>query len=357
VIQNIQALRGIAACMVFIIHLLSTRDGTSLDWLRYRYWWIGPSGVDIFFVISGLIVSMTAAKAGLRADSGLAAALPFALKRAFRIYPLYWVVLAIAFLAAPFLVLAPAWLPAHHPLRLVLLATTENNKVMAAWTLCYEMYFYLMLTAILVIAPKRVFPLLAVWALIEAVMIVVAGTIRFDLMNNVIFSPLLLEFALGCGAGYLISQGAVRHGLFFTVLGLIWFVGGAIVHRYHGNWEPWWRAPTFGVASAFLVYGLVALEESRRFVFPAWLCRLGDPSYSIYIWHQLVLAALAMISDELDLFYLFPAPLIVSAWAAILIAFGFASYRWIERPALDWLNRRLAPAQQHRPVEAPTPAA
>ena len=355
-IQNIQALRGIAACMVFIIHLLSTRDGTSLDWLRYRYWWIGPAGVDIFFVISGLIVSITAAKAGQAATGGLAAAVPFALKRVFRIYPVYWVVLAIAFIVAPFVVLAPAWLPEHHPLRLILLATTENNKVMAAWTLCYEMYFYLTLTAILLFAPKRVFQLLAVWALVQAVLIVVAGTIRFDLMNNVVFSPLLLEFALGCGAGYLISQGATRHGLFFTVAGLIWFIGGAIVHRYHGNWEPWWRAPTFGVGSAFLVYGLVALEERNGFVLPRWLCRLGDPSYSIYIWHQLVLAGLALLSDELDLFYYLPAPLIVSAWAVILIAFGFASYRWIERPALDWLNRRLAPTQ-HKPADVPAASA
>jgi exopolysaccharide production protein ExoZ len=343
--------------MVFLIHLLSTRDGTSLDWLRYRYWWIGPAGVDIFFVISGLIVSMTAARAGERATSRAGAVVPFALKRVFRIYPVYWVVLAVAFVAAPYLVLAPDWLPAHHPIRLVLLATTENNKVMAAWTLCYEMYFYLTLAAILWLAPKRVFPLLAIWALIEAVMIVVAGTIDVDLMYNVVFSPLLLEFALGCAAGWLVSQGIVRHGWFFVSLGLIWFVGGAIVHRHYGNWQPWWRAPTFGIASAFLVYGLVALEETRKFVMPAWLCRLGDPSYSIYIWHQLVLAALAAITDELDLFYSVPAPLIAVAWTAILVAFGFASYRLIERPALDWLNRRLTPDERHRPVEVPTPTA
>ena len=48
-IRNIQALRAIAACMVFVIHLLSTRDGTSLDWLRYRYWWIGPAAAEAIY--------------------------------------------------------------------------------------------------------------------------------------------------------------------------------------------------------------------------------------------------------------------------------------------------------------------
>lgn len=354
-IRNIQALRGIAACMVFFIHLLSTRTDIGLDWLRYEYWWIGPAGVDIFFVISGLIVSMTAAKIGACARDGVGAAVPFVLKRLFRIYPVYWVVLAVAFAAAPYVELAPDWVVAsfdHGPLRLALLATTENDKVMAAWTLCYEMYFYLTLAAILLMAPKRVFPLLAAWTLIETVAIVVAGSIDVELMRNVLLSPLLLEFALGCGAGWLISRGVTRAGLFSLALGAVWFVGGAIVHRAFGNWEPWWRAPTFGVASVFLVYGLVALEESKGFVLPNWLCRLGDPSYSIYIWHQLVLAGLAWITDELDLFYRLPAIVVLSMWTAVVIGVGFLSYHCIERPVLNWLNRRLAASQWQRPALA-----
>ncbi|MET0224900.1 MAG: acyltransferase [Dokdonella sp.] len=343
-IRNIQALRGIAACMVFLIHLLSTRTDIGLDWLRYHYWWIGPAGVDIFFVISGFIVSTTAARAGAHASTGREAAFPFALKRAFRVYPVYWVVLALAFLVAPYVELAPDWVVASFdrgPLRLALLATTENDKVMAAWTLCYEMYFYLVVTAILLFAPKRVFPMLALWTLIEAASIAIAGTLNVEWMRNVVLSPLLLEFALGCGIGCLISQGVARAGWFSLALGLIWFCGGAVVHRLHGNWDPWWRAPTFGVAAAFIVYGLVAVEEAQEFTLPKWLCRLGDPSYSIYIWHQLLLAALALLADELDLFYRMPVVLVLAIWTFIVIGFGFLSYHWIERPALQWLNRRL----------------
>jgi len=352
-IRNIQALRGIAACMVFLIHLLSTRTDIGLDWLRYHYWWIGPAGVDIFFVISGFIVSTTAAKAGAHAVTGREAAVPFALKRVFRIYPVYWVVLALAFVVAPYVELAPAWVVAsfgHGPLRLALLATTENDKVMAAWTLCYEMYFYLVVTVILLFAPKRVFPMLAVWALIEVASIAIAGAFNAEWMRNVVLSPLLLEFALGCGIGCLISQGVTRAGWFSLALGLIWFGGGAVVHRLHGNWDPWWRAPTFGVAAAFIVYGLVALEEAQGFTLPKWLCRLGDPSYSIYIWHQLLLAVLTLVADEFDLFYRVPAVLLLAMGTFIVIGFGFLSYHGIERPALEWLNRRLRGSALSKPA-------
>jgi peptidoglycan/LPS O-acetylase OafA/YrhL len=359
-IQNVQALRAVAACMVLLIHVLSTRE-TSLDGFKAVYWWLGPAGVDVFFVISGLIVSTTAARAGQRAARRREAVVPFALKRVVRIYPVYWVVLALAFLASTRIELAPDWVRSlyhHGPLRLALLATTENDVVLAAWTLCYEMYFYLVLAAILLIAPRRVFPLLAAWALAQAVLIAAAGTIEREWMRIVAFSPLLLEFALGCGAGYLVSRGRVRGGAPALALGLAWLIGGAVVHRLYGNWEPWWRAPTFGPAAALIAYGLVALEESRGFVLPKWLCRLGDPSYSIYIWHQLVLAVLAAISDELDLLYRLPDALVLLLWTALTLAVGFASYHGLERPLVDWLRRRLdAPRRMPAATDADAVAA
>jgi peptidoglycan/LPS O-acetylase OafA/YrhL len=344
VIQNIQALRAIAAGMVFLIHLLSMHDGTWLDVWRYRYWWIGPAGVDIFFVISGFIISLAAAGASRRATTRLHVVVPFALKRVVRIYPVYWIVLALAFVAAPHVTLAPDWMSSYHhsPLRLALLATTQNDKILAAWTLCYEMYFYVVLTAILLLAPRRVFALLLIWTAVEAIAIVIAGSVDIEWLRNVPTSPLLLEFSMGCGVGYLISRGITRGAAACLFVGLVWFGLGAWIHSRVGNWEPWWRTPTFGIAAAFIVYGLVGSERRGTFVLPAWLCKFGDPSYSVYIWHQLVLAVFEAVAAELDLFYRLPALLVFAIATIAVLAVALASYRWIERPLLEGLHHVLA---------------
>jgi exopolysaccharide production protein ExoZ len=341
-LKNLQAMRGIAALMVLLIHLLSMRDGLGADWLHYKYWWVGPAGVDVFFVISGFIVTTAAWRQGTRADSQGSAALEFGLKRLIRIYPVYWVVLAAALVVAPHAELAPAWLPSMSLMKLATLTTTINNKVQPAWTLCYEMFFYLVLTAILFSSPKRVFQLVGMWAGLQ----LLAWAITFNMSNEirglVIFSPMLLEFMLGAAVAYVISRRLTGFAIPVLVGGGALFALGCYVNASTGQWlNTWIRALCFGLPSAMLIYAVVALEERKIFVFPIWLCRVGDASYSIYIWHQLVLAVLMVATGRLGLYEKIPGLVILSVWAGATLVVGFASYKWIEKPSLAFFNKLL----------------
>ena len=79
VLVNIQALRGLAAFLVVFVHLetLAERAGIDPGILTF-----GNGGVDLFFVISGLIMVATTARADMTAGTFMA-------HRIARIVPLY----------------------------------------------------------------------------------------------------------------------------------------------------------------------------------------------------------------------------------------------------------------------------
>ncbi|MBS0465070.1 MAG: acyltransferase [Proteobacteria bacterium] len=344
---NIQGLRGVAAVMVMFIHLLSTRDGMGADWLKYHYWWLGPAGVDIFFVISGCIVTVAAVRA---ADHR--AALAFGVRRLLRIYPLYWCVLAAAVPASAVLVLAPAWLPRNSVWELVSLMTSNNTKVLAAWTLCYEVMFYAVLTTLVALAPRRLFAALAAWVGLECVLVVLARTLMPAWKDWPFASPLVLEFALGIGVALVIQRGVRGTGIGALALGLLGFAVGVALNARYGGWDHAWRFFCFGIPSALIVYGLIAIERGCGWTLPGWLLRTGDASYSLYLWHQLVFAALAWLTLRVHGYESVPAHLLLVIWFAIALGVGFASFRWIEAPILRLSHGlfRQRPAEQGAPA-------
>lgn len=147
---GLDLLRAIAIVWVMFFHSWVVGGlGPDWSWLS-RYGWMG---VDLFFVLSGFLIGqqvLLPLSRGERLRFG-----DFYLRRAFRILPAYWVVLAAY-------ALVPAWreLPGMEPLwKFVLMVVNlgndyRNPAFSHAWSLCVEEHFYL------------VFPLLA-WALMR----------------------------------------------------------------------------------------------------------------------------------------------------------------------------------------------
>ena len=104
IIGNVQALRAIAALMVATMHAFAVQayqqPGNGMLHLLHTAAQIGHAGVDIFFVISGFIITTVARRVAQDAKPGLNPSLAgiFALHRAARIYPLYWIVLFVVLL-------------------------------------------------------------------------------------------------------------------------------------------------------------------------------------------------------------------------------------------------------------------
>ena len=104
VFAGVQTMRGIAALLVVCGHAVSARPDMVGHALAEGALTILASGVDIFFVISGFIIARTAA--------AQRNPLNFVLRRALRIYPVYWLALLAAFASSCWITMASGERPA-----------------------------------------------------------------------------------------------------------------------------------------------------------------------------------------------------------------------------------------------------
>lgn len=344
VITNIQAIRGIASMMVFLGHGVLLHPGMGFDWLVPFMGPIASSGVDVFFVISGFIIATVAMKAGddHRYTRG-EIVWNFAVKRLTRIYPVFWIVMALALPLARYVEFSPSWIEHSSNLQQIFLLTHVNSHIMAAWSLGFEMYFYAVVAVALMIAPRRVMMVLAFWSIATIAVILYGNEKGGAWTGAYVISPLVIEFSFGMAIASLIKNRIFGFAVTSAVLGLIGFVVGLEVLRLNTWYQlgAWWRTVYSGVPSALLIYGIVALEMDRGWKFASRWTKFGDASYSIYVWHQFLLYSMLTICDKAGLLGFVPGPLLLGIWMVIALYIGFLSYRYIEIPVQNTLNRRL----------------
>jgi peptidoglycan/LPS O-acetylase OafA/YrhL len=325
-IANVQALRAVAALTVAIGH--GARAGTLPPAILEALSWFAYAGVDVFFVISGFIVSMAARRAGTRAtrEGRVAPAFDFAARRFFRIFPLYWVALAVAITFGGWLHIAPPGWPDPSLLAMATLRTMWVTPLSPAWTLAFEVYFYTVLTGLILLAGRHVYPAIAVWMVLQAIWIFWPGPTAFT--SEIGTNPLVFEFALGWLVALVAGRGEWRGVWPSAVLALAFMAGGTWLTAHRGLLEPLPRLATFGIGSAFALYAVLGLDLAG-WCAPRWLRRVGDASYSIYLWHLIVFGAL---------YAAFPTagPALFLTAVAVLVTWAFVSFAVIERPAKQW---------------------
>ncbi len=318
--QNVQVLRAVAASVVVVGHAA----GNGLIAVPNAVATLGYSGVDIFFVLSGFIICQVAKRTEENA-------IRFLWRRYWRIFPLYWIVLAFSLginymgvqTAAPWM----GWRPA---IEYVFLLTTENRFVPQAWTLVFELYFYTVVAVILVVAPRRYFyRLVAAWLGLQTTSTLVFGPAGGPLSNL-----LVLEFGLGCFVAWLTDREIVNHRAPALLAGFSLFAAGDAWLLYTAPVvDPMTKLLTFGVGSTLCLYAAVS-SEGQNSSAPPSLLLVGDASYSLYLWHlPLILVAV---------------PFGIGGFSLLIIyAASFASYHFIETPLLrsNFASRATASRQ------------
>lgn len=336
--NNIQAIRGIASIMVFLIHLFSTSSYVQMPWLHQQINVYGPGGVDIFFVLSGFVVTMSAISgSGVKFD--IRRSMSFLTKRILRIYPPYLVVLAVAMLISPPVWLAPDWLPQYSIFRLATLTTAINYKVMVAWSLAFEMFFYLVLTIIVLFGKDNFKPILILWIAIEIIAIIYFNSIDKSYADIIPLNPQILQFAVGCLLACYAQNIKKDYGLAILIAGVAAFILMSNANQYMGGWNSFNRTITLTVPAAMLIYGAVACEIGKSFVFHRYLVWLGNISFSMYLWHQITFQSSEYIFTKLGIMSI-NGYLILIIWASLGLATSCASYYFIEKPISNLLKSK-----------------
>jgi peptidoglycan/LPS O-acetylase OafA/YrhL len=338
-------LRGFASLIVLLGHAILVRGGMGFDHLMPLMGPYASAAVDVFFVISGFIIATVAMKA---ADDSVSSrgtiAWNFAVKRFSRIFPVYWVVLALTVALGSYVAYSPPFVERKPLWELVFLTTHINSNIMAAWSLAFEVYFYAVVMIALLISPKRVLWVLSGWSVVSVVLVLYNYYTGERWGNIFQLTFLVFEFIFGMVIAVLIDRKVYRYATSCAIFGLTGLLLGVEAMQLKGwpeHVHMWVHAVYVGIPSAFLVYGIVALEIDKGWrVAPFWT-RLGDASYSLYIWHQFLLYTMLKICEKFGLFNFVPGPIMLAFWLGICWIVGFWSYRRIEIPAQNAINGRL----------------
>ena len=350
-IDSIQVLRGFAAVSVILYHMLIIeKKYAGGDHYLPDIFRIGQSGVDLFFVISGFIM-VTIINKGKREY----APREFLTHRFSRIYPNYWFYFLITFavyLLQPSLVNASQGGRFNFFRSFFLIPSETLPLVLIAWSLIYEVYFYLVFSFLLRFDQLRMLIGLLIWLLFLMNANIFIHTPASPLLA-LILSPYSIEFILGAFAAMIVSTAFVRH---LPVLLLELSVAGIVLSLpllYNSFYSPngpagnlFQQTVIFGLAYSLLVIAMVALEQRDKLKFFPFLVRIGDISYSMYLSHLLILGAIGRIWagwfqypgvgwDEMIVYPLML--LVIVAWSRI-------GYRMIERPSYHFLVKWLGSA-------------
>jgi exopolysaccharide production protein ExoZ len=333
--------------LVLLAHLYDAEQKyCTTNWMGlFRY---GTLGVDIFFVISGIVMaSVTLDRFGDRRY-----AFTFLYHRFTRIYPVLWVYTTIvlaAFLYNPLLINASSGHTANILSSYLLIPARGQMLLMQGWTLSFELYFYVATFVLLLTASRKSVPwLLAGWG------VAVLAAARFaDVSHSPTLSlvtrPILLEFLAGF-AIFAIYRKARLHrsaGVAALAAALLWLTWAIIYNATAHGWDerlieqgPWARPAFYGVFAALLLLGAVELERSGRIRYFRFLEAIGDWSYSIYLSHiivmEIVARAIFHIAGRAHTSILLIDALAIPAALGV----GYLSYTFIEKPIMAFFHRR-----------------
>lgn len=361
---NVQIGRAVAAIMVVLFHIASSeKKDTSFHTAVEPFYYFGFSGVDLFFVISGFIIYWTGRNYMAPSDGAwnISGSRTFLWHRISRIYPVY-----ILFALVVLLLLTVAKSNAlslitpesvFREITIMLNAGRHFILLPVAWTLAYELYFYFMFS-VYILLPRSIASLF--WrAAIAAHIILMTFYSSWSSESGIlafIVNPLHMEFFFGVLIGIAASKSKLNLGWLSCVAGCGLFAVGAAITFYlerQSSVEGFTRLFTFGLGSAFVLAGLVALELRRPTHVPKIFTMLGDASYSIYLCHLIILAIIRNLVARFypNSYWAHAVSILVVIGLVILI--GMLSYKFVERPTMRILRRigpKAVPALPARPV-------
>jgi peptidoglycan/LPS O-acetylase OafA/YrhL len=331
---ELDGLRGIAVLAVVIRHFTSTYDAFFADGPPPPFSFEeGRYGVQLFFLISGFVILMTARRAG--------GAVPFVIARFSRLYPPYWVALALTTLVVA--VLGPELL--RRTLGEVAVNTTMVQAALGVrhvddsyWSLSVELLFY----AIIALALWRS------WADDRRIRWVMGAWVALGLVVGVIYfaggrTPELWRLVILTGAE-------------FPTL----FATGVLAMQSRGRRLTPLLAPTLvaGIAISWLIidlrHAVIVTALSVAFVALTRVPRigalrsrpiqyLGAVSYPLYLTHQFIGYSIvhALVPS------IGRVAAMVVAFALVLLA-STVIHRVVEERASRALRRRLTSAWRAR---------
>jgi peptidoglycan/LPS O-acetylase OafA/YrhL len=343
-LTSLDGLRGAAVAMVILFHIGQGRgDAGSSTFARavYQATELGVWGVDLFFVLSGFLI--TSILLATRAHAGYFRS--FYARRVLRIFPLYYLYLVLLALALALIPTAHAsrdafsrswpWYAAYLTnVKLVYFHDGDPGSVQHLWSLAIEEHFYLLWPAVVALLSRRALLIFAC----AGVVLVAAARALWLARGGDPLATYMLSWAradsLLIGAALAVLRldptawsKLVRAAPLIAAVALACAFAPAPALRY-----------TFVALSFAGVLALcIAADEhgrSIRVLCSRPLRRIGTISYGLYVFHFFFVLGLSPLVRNVfgTQFVGFVAACIAVSGATWILA--ELSFRWLELPAL-----------------------
>ncbi|NNU16889.1 acyltransferase family protein [Parvularcula sp. ZS-1/3] len=329
--SDIDGLRAIAVLLVIFFHAgFKTLSG-------------GFVGVDVFFVISGFLITRIIAS---EIDQKSFSFANFYLRRARRLLPAFYGMLLVTLIVGAMIML-PSELEDLGETSLAAIffssnvyfwqttgyftTTAEFNPLLHMWSLSVEEQFYIVLPPLMLLLFALKVPRLpAFWVMAVGSLLISAVTVYTHLWGAYFLLP---SRAWQLLAGGILGLHAVGTGVSNRTSEGIGWAGLAAIMVAAFGFDSETRFP--GLAALLPTLGAVAMIHAGgregsalgKLLGHKVLVTIGLASYSLYLWHWPVLAYIRLYNSSVDL------PLILSFASLVpIFGLGFLSWRFIEQP-------------------------
>lgn len=379
-IPALDGLRGIAILLVLLHHNTLYRPDEGVDSWIATVPLSGWSGVDLFFVLSGFLIT------GILLDSRNSSNYytSFYARRALRIFPLYYLCLFVALVLLPMLpelhrvIVGPYELPPKLPYWLYLTNFSIADRGMVhgwldvAWSLAIEEQFYIVWAVVVFLCPPRYLGILCVSMLLFGPFARAAALNNGVPPENIYVITLFRLDGLAIGAFLAWAHREWRlpsSAKAVAIAGLLCLSGLLAIVIEAG--DVWWWNPRMqeigfsliALLSAAMLIGAVALPASHpwpRLLSAGWLRAFGKYSYCLYLIHLPVMRLVREYVFEPRYYnYLFPSPwvtqiifYVISIAPALLLA--RLSWAFFEGPILR-LKAKFPYEPSQQPAVTATP--
>lgn len=363
--------RAVAALLVLVTHVAFATGvvvTSGLGHVASRF----DIGVALFFLLSGFLLYRPWVRTAL--DGAARPSLRrYAVRRAARILPLYWLVVTVTLLVLPEVrPVAPSTWLTHLTATQIYVGTGVSEGLTQTWSLCTELAFYLVLPIIGATAlGRRGRPLDDAWRrqlrVLTLLAVVGLGFTVFRATTDVLpdqagyWLPGYLDwFAVGMGLALIEvrsrhpnpprlvrwTRAAAADPLTCLVVAGSLFIiavtplGGAYDFASTGPWESVAKHVLYiASAAAFLLPGVMGRSTGAvRALSSSVPRRLGLISYGLFLWH-LMLLRLVMPALGIPYFSGRFLPVVI-VLAVLSVALASVTYGLVERTAQRWAHRR-----------------
>lgn len=330
----LDCIRAVAIFGVLVFHVATRYAPESLDPVAYAFWRYGFLGVDMFFPLSGFLITRFLLRAEqprhIRA---------FFLRRIFRIMPLYYAAVLV-YVAASLVtgvdreLLGDIWAPLTFTTGwFIFFNGAEAVPYQITWSLSVEEFAYVLFGLAAWISRKNFVAFLLVCTLVPIALrvwlnlqgadeiyflplaridaIAMGGLLAWGITRKLPVIAILAGLAVALQLGFAVGPALVKQTLFVSFVATLTCLAIAIFEGPMANWRPRWLRP---------------------------FALLGFYSYFIYLIHFFVIygifEAASFAGLDVSFWVMVMASLLLTYIAAAL------SWRFFEQPMIDF-GRRL----------------